>query len=210
METSQRDTNGVPIQLDSIKGFLSGSISESAIIESAFWDTSQTLDLDCRVLEEVYIPPRREPRRQWFNTDFALVFQEPMPSHEQWRVESVPVHPNTLGADIFAVTGADGKPIRLELLNGESIAADVFSGNIRAIRNVFSEISWLSPYRNIATLPFLRVVQLTTCTAFVVSTRTDIAAMTAGEKRRIPADNARMDFYKSDDGHILIDGVIRL
>jgi hypothetical protein len=158
-----------------------------------------------QVWREYHAPPHLKGR-QWFNTDFVIELDN-WDQSERPKPVSVPIRPNTLGADFFIMLTADRIPTMLELLEGESISRKSFNEDISQIAEFVDNLRHVPIDVAVTKAPYLRIARLQRCIAFVVATTTAIFDLLNSPSLTIEAEENAVA-YRSVRGELLIDGVL--
>ncbi len=162
-----------------------------------------------RVLAEYHSQPQ-VMLPQWFNTDFYIELadrEERMQTPRRKGGRAIPVHPLTLGAEYFVIVSEAGRPLTLELLNGESIRQSTFRDELEWIDEVLRNIRDLPRPISVANAPYLRVARLQTCVPFVVATTTSISDLLSAPAVELDTSKGQASYHVLGD-QLLIDGVL--
>lgn len=158
------------------------------------------------IWRELHVPPHQSGQRQWFNTDFVVEFME-AGRREERQVTSVPVRPLTLGADFFVQLSADGMPIMIELLEGESIPVSSFAEEVQRIDRALQSATELPRRLSSRQVPYLRIARLSRSVAFLLSSTTAISEVLSATPVYVASAEGTIE-HRSAGGEILIDGVL--
>jgi hypothetical protein len=176
--------------------------SEHAILATAYHERGLAPPQAPRVVRELYSPSQCGFKRL-FNGDFSLEFVPQLDRTWTFATTVVPVRPLTMGAEYFIVIRSDGAPIRIDLINGESIPTSSFRLAVARVDAV------LRPEfgRSGRELPYVRLAELPSGISFLAATG-PIESLTALPPRPIPIDSGIAFRRQLDDQQVLVDGLL--
>jgi hypothetical protein len=152
-----------------------------------------------------YHAPQRGRQPQWFNTDFVVELAEWQAG--ELHTSGMPVRPYTLGADYFVGLTANGAPVMLELLDGESIPKTSFKEEVRRIDGAISSLQTLPQHLSTQRAPYLRIARLSSSVAFLMSSTTAISEVLSAKPVFVTSSDGLIE-HRSVAGQVLIDGVL--
>jgi hypothetical protein len=180
--------------------------SETIILIEAGATSPRKVLASQSVWRELHAPPHETGQQQWFNTDFVVELTE-RDSSENRQVRGVPVRPYSLGGDFFVLLSAEGTPIRMELLEGESIPKSSFKEEVHRIDSAIKSLPTLPQHLSTWRTPYLRIARLSNSVAFLMSSTTAISEVLSAKPVFVAAGDDLIE-HRSAAGHLLIDGVL--
>lgn len=177
-------------------------LSEVAIFKSACTDLGLSLRGSVNALKESYYGPRVVKSKQ-FNGDFSVWFAPELPVRANRLTAVIPVHPRSMGAEVFVTLSNAGEPILMELSGGDSIPLTSFL-HCEKIIGPTIERAIGTPCRGAS---YLRIIELTEGIAFLAASNTnDLLTLRAAHCDR--KTNGQMEYtaYSFKEKVLVIDG----
>jgi hypothetical protein len=182
-------------------------LSELSIIQSINPALSHEQIAQRSVLLEHFAPPTATGK-QWFNTDFMLMFVETLPPKESRAVSCVPVRPHSIGGEIFLMVDSQGIPVRLEMVGGETFPKSSYAEDVDLVLAAVQRSPWDEWHRRLKKAPFLRVISLDERVVFVAATTVEVSQLVGRTPEEFTYETASLRLRKNGP-ESLVEGFVQ-